>query len=265
MSSNGESKRTITSLEIGFNIVETLQKLDGATASELSSHIDRSAGTLHTYLSTLHECGYLRKDGYTYHLGTQFIVLGEYVRNHSPLYQAGKRQVDEVAAKTGESTHLIVEENGLEKSLYENFGDEAVGEELFIKNRENPQRHLHGTASGKSILANLPEDRVREIINANGLVEKTPNTITDFEKFLQALEDIRDKGFALNDEEEMEGIRAVGAPIIDEQGEVLGAISLSAPTTYLSGETFYEEMPETLMRAANVIEVNIRTEDFGIV
>lgn len=263
MGSNEEPKRTIKSLEMGVDILETLQKLDGATASELSNHIDRSTGTLHTYLSTLHDCGYLSKDGYTYNLGTQFIVLGEYVRNHSPLYQAGREQVDKVAEETGKTTHLIVEENGWEKSLYENLGDEGVGKELFIKNRENPHRHLHGTASGKSILANLPEDRVREIINEHGLVAKTSNTITDFDELLQELETIRKRGFAFNDEEELEGIRAVGAPIFDEQGEILGAISLSAPTTYLSGDTFYEEMPETVMRAANVIEVNLRTDDYG--
>lgn len=91
-----------------------------------------------------------------------------------------------------------------------------------------------------------------EIVDRYGLIELTENTITDPQRLYQELQQVREKGYAFNDEEEMQGIRAVGAPI-KQYNEVVAAVSVSAPSSRLQGETYREEMPDRMMQAANVI------------
>ena len=61
----------------------------------------------------------------------------------------------------------------------------------------------------------------------------------------------------------MEGLRAVGAPVIDREGTVLGSLSVAGPTSRLKGEQFDDVLPEKVTRAANVIEVNVNMATQG--
>jgi len=92
----------------------------------------------------------------------------------------------------------------------------------------------------------------------HGLPAQTENTITDHERLFEDLEGMRERGYAYNDdEEEIEGFRAVGAPIRDIDGRVRGSLSISGPASIMRDERFREELPERVSQSANVIEVNI--------
>ncbi|WP_101295839.1 IclR family transcriptional regulator [Halegenticoccus soli] len=264
MASQSDPPRTVKSAETTLEIIETLRRLDGAGVSEIAEHVNRSVGTVHTYLATLRQRGYVVQEGNSYRLSFHFVALGEHVRNRSDLYRAGKEEIDRLATETGECAHLIVEQNGYEVSLYEAFGEHAVGMKFYVQNREAPREHLQCTASGKVILAHLPDRRIREIIDRLDFVPRTPNTITDEETLLETLERVRERGFALNDEEEIQGMRAVAAPITDRDNTLLGAVSLSAPVRRIREDVFRKEIPERVVQAANVIEVNLQTADLAI-
>nr|WP_239640665.1 IclR family transcriptional regulator C-terminal domain-containing protein [Haloferax denitrificans] len=90
-----------------------------------------------------------------------------------------------------------------------------------------------------------------------GLPAQTKNTVTDRDALFEELEQIRERGYAYNDEEEIRGFRAIAAPIEDPSGEVLGSVSVSGPTSLLQGEQFQEHVPKLVTQSANVIEVNI--------
>ncbi|WP_129113794.1 IclR family transcriptional regulator [Halegenticoccus tardaugens] len=264
MASPSDPPRTVKSAETTLKIIETLRRLDGAGVSELAEHVDRSPGTIHTYLATLRQHGYVVQEGSLYRLSFHFVTLGEHVRNHADLFRAGKDEIDRLAAETGECAHLIVEGNGYEVSLYESFGDRAVGMEFYTQNREMPREHLHCTASGKVILAHLPEHRSREIIDRLDFAPRTPNTIADEETLSEMLERVRERGFALNDEEEIQGMRAAAAPITDRDDAILGAVSLSAPVRRMEGDSFRREIPSRVVQVANIIEVNLQTTDLYV-
>ncbi|MFC6734436.1 MULTISPECIES: IclR family transcriptional regulator [unclassified Haladaptatus] len=251
--------RKIQSVDRAVELLESIQDHDGATLTEIAEATGLSPGTVHTYLSTLEDHCLVRKDIHEYYLGYRFVLAGEYVKNHNTLYRHGRKVVDNLANKTGESVHLIIEDDGLEVILYESFGKDAVGIEFYIKNRENSDRYLHYSASGKAILAHLPRSEVNNIIDKHGLMAKTPNTITNPDKLAAELETIQERGFAVNQQEAVIGIRAVGAPILDSQRDPIGAISISAPSSRLKRNTFVEEYPEAVMEAANIIEVNVQT------
>ncbi|WP_197409784.1 IclR family transcriptional regulator, partial [Haloferax profundi] len=119
------------------------------------------------------------------------------------------------------------------------------------------------TASGKAILAFLPEERVLEIIDERGLEPRTENTITEREELFEELSQIRDQGYANAIEESVKGMRAVAAPIMLEDS-VAGSISLAGPANRFVGERFEDEVPKLIKGVANEIELKLTYSESGI-
>ena len=113
---------------------------------------------------------------------------------------------------------------------------------------------------GKAILAGLPDERVREIVDRHGLPRTTERTLTDEEELFAALEAIRDRGRAYDEEERMRGLCCVAAAIRDPTGAVLGAISVSGPRNRLAGRPLETDPPKSIPGAQNVIELNVAYE-----
>ena len=86
---------------------------------------------------------------------------------------------------------------------------------------------MYCTSVGKAILAHLPEKKVKEIWDNSKIVKYTDYTITDFQELKKELEDVRERGYAVDNEENEMGVRCVGAPIFNIKGEVETAISIS--------------------------------------
>jgi DNA-binding IclR family transcriptional regulator len=253
-----DSPRTLKTVETTVDIIWALERQDGSTVSELAELLDLSKGAVYNHLATLREQRLVVQEGNVYRLGLHFQTLGEYVKHNTPLYDAGKNETEQLANETGEYAHLMAEEYGRGIHVYKASGENAVGDRYHQLNLEQPD-HLHYNSTGKSVLAHLPEEKVERIIDEHGLPRRTENTITDRETLFEELARIRERGYARNDEEEVPGLRAVGAPIIDSDGGVLGAISISAPHSRLQGERFETELPETVVQTANVIELNLET------
>ncbi|WP_049922920.1 IclR family transcriptional regulator [Halopiger djelfimassiliensis] len=253
--------RQIKSVHRAAEILETIKQLNGGTLTEITDAVDLTKGTVHTYLRTLYECGYLMEEDGVYRLSLRLITIGEHVRNETNLYMAGHGEVDELAERTGEYAHLVAEERGREVTLYESRGEYAIATDYHLRMRETPQ-YLHDSAAGKAILANFDADQRDAIIADQDLQPQTEKTITDEAELREALAEIRENGYALNDEEEIRGMRAVGAPIRAPDGTVLGAVSVTAPTSRLKGDRFRSEVPEIVMETANLIEVNLETAQF---
>lgn len=256
--SKERSPRRINSVDRALDLLELLRARDGATVSELAAAVDCSPGTVHTHLATLADRGYVRQEGEEYHVGLFVLPLGEYARASSTVYEAAKPVLDELAEETGEVTHLVVESHGREISLYERFGSEAVGEALYEEIKGFPRRNLHCSAAGKAILAHADPDCRTAMLDGYEFHERTPATITDEATLRTELERVREQGFACNDEEQVPGVRAVGAPILHD-GQVHGAVSLSAPTSRLQDQRFSSTVPDRVVQAANVVEINLQS------
>ena len=250
------SSRTLKTVETAFEVIRALETLDGAGVTELANHLNMSKSTTHNHLATLRQRDVVVKRADQYELGLQFLLLGEYVRNQNLLYKHGKEEIQELAESTGEYANLFTEEHGTGINLYKVRGENAVGSGYQTAKLQHPD-YLHSTATGKAILAYLSREQVHDILDRHGLPRQTSNTITTREALFEELGDVRERGYAYNDEEEVEGLRAVGAPITDRHGEVLGSLSVSGPTSRLEGEEFHDHIPELVTSTANVVEVNI--------
>jgi DNA-binding IclR family transcriptional regulator len=256
------SPRLLQTVARTVDVVEALQRLDGAGVTRLATELDMSKSSVYNYLRTLEDERFVVREGDTYRLSYRFLHVGEYVRRQSPVYRHGTEELDLLAHETGRYAHLATEQHGLGVDLYKAKGQEAIGRRYQQSKLQRPD-YLHFSATGKAILAHLPTERLEWVLDEYGLVERTANTITDRATLLDELETVREQGYAVNREEEIEGIRAVGAPILTPDGEVLGSVSISGPAHRMQTPEYEERMVGAITDTANRIEVNINTETTG--
>lgn len=232
-------------------IVEEIRRRDGAGTTELADHFGFSKSTVHDHLATLVQKKYLRRRGNEYEIGLRFLSLGGYAREQQELFELARPEITDLAEETGEAAKLVVEEYGRGIYLYQARGEQAVRTDSHVGTRV----YLHSCGVGKAILANLPRDRVDEIVDAHGLPKWTEYTIADREALDDELARIRDRGYAVDNEERIRGLRCVAVPLIKDD-EVIGSISVSGPTKRFD-EDVTGELAELLQSTARVIEINV--------
>ncbi|WP_227356446.1 IclR family transcriptional regulator [Haladaptatus salinisoli] len=254
MSQHGKGGRTVKATETTFAIIEGLEELDGARVTELAEHLGLAASTVHSHLSTLYEMRYVVREGDKYQIGSRFLKLGEAAKERKEAFDLIEPKVEELAEETEERCQFIVIEHGRGVYLHRETGSRAVWTDSGLGKRI----YLHATAAGKSVLASLPEERVERILDQWGLPALTENTITDRAVLFEELDAIRKQGFAVNKEESTVGLRAVGVPITDSSGRMVGALSVSGPTHRMKGEWFEREIPNLLLGTANELELNLK-------
>lgn len=254
------SPRTLQTVSRAFDVIRALETLGGAGVTELAEHLDLSKSVAYNYLTTLREERFVVKEGDTYRLSLQFLLVGEYVRNRNDLYRIGHEEVEALAAETGEYAHLSTEQHGLNVNLYKVSGEKGVGTDYQTSKLQQAD-YLHFSATGKAILAHLPRERVEWIVDQYGLPARTQNTITDRGALFEDLGRVRERGYALNDEEEIMGLQAIGAPVLNRHGRVLGSISVSGPVKRLKDARYHESVVDAVVSTANVIEVNVNMAD----
>jgi DNA-binding IclR family transcriptional regulator len=250
-----KAKNPVRTVEHTLAILEELKERQGAGVSELAQSLDLTKGTIHNHLATLAEHGYVTKTDQEYRLGLRWLSFGGLARDREPLYKLARDAANELAEETGEYSLLAREMDGRNIYLYMVFSGQAVAIDSYL----GIQYPLHCTASGKAILSRLPEPRVEEIVAEHGLPGFTANTVTDEASLFDELADIRDRGVAFDDEERINGVRAVAAPIREgENGPLLGALSVAGPTKRIQGEVFRDEYPELIHRTAQMVEINAK-------
>lgn len=235
---------------LSLSVVEALYRLDGARLSELTEEFGVSKSTLHQHLTTLRRARFVVKEGDVYHLGLRLFEFGEHSVTRKAEYRIAEGIVDGLAEKLDEVPDFSVEEHGLLVSLYS---------DLYNTHRSNPNNerrtfYMHNTATGKAILSELSERSVDAIVERWGLPRATENTRTTTREELDAeLAQIRERGYAVNDEEALEGLFSVAVPVCYPNGEVCGALSLDAPT-YRIERAASERLVEHLEAAAAEFE-----------
>jgi len=244
---------SVAATETSFEIIEALIELDGAGTTEVAEHVDTTKSTVYNHLQTLLNKDYVVKENGIYSVGLKFLRMGEYARNCHDVAQVGPDEVDKLADKTSEMANLVVEEHGQGVFLYRAKGTDAV----HMDTHTGKRLPLHATAFGKAILAELPRERVDEVIETHGLTQHTEKTITEREELYDELESIRDQGHAFDREERLEGLRCVAAPLLDSNDRAIGAVSISGPKDRLRGEKFTDEFPNLVRASANAIEINM--------
>ena len=221
-------RHSIQSVDRAMTLLEAIAEAGGERPlTELSRRTQLNISTCHHLLSTLVQRGYVAKVPVrrSYALGARI----HYLCNASLQVDLPARAapfIQRINEKTGETVHLAVLQGDAMMKIAKRESRHPVRVDTGTLGRSDAP---HATASGKAMLAWLPEDDMRRVLS-NGLPRFTPKTITEWPALIEALRHVRRNGYAIDDEEYQPGVICIGAPIRDHNGAVVGAISASTPT-----------------------------------
>lgn len=239
--------------ETSLTILDAIKQLNGGTLSELAEYVGLAPSTIHTHLQTLEAVEYVTKIDGEYRLGLKLFHLGEHARMRDERYRLARRTASTIADQVNEEVNFSIEEYGRSVVLFDETST-AHREEFQVGRYFD----MHSSASGKAMLAQYSTERVHEIIDRCGLPEYTDHTITDTETLFQELESIAEQGYAVNRQEELEGLRAVALAVTESNGAVFGAIDVSGPAYRLPDSA---EIASTLRPFVHDLEENIQQHE----
>jgi DNA-binding IclR family transcriptional regulator len=251
MSQNDEPG--IKSAGRSFRILETLIDAERCTVSELTEQTPYTVSTVYEHLSTLRDLGYvLKEDDKTYRPSATLLRLGTRIRRTRVPERAVRSTVSNLAERTKQVVWFTIAEHSIAVNLYKSVGTEGI--QTF--GREGKEVHLHCSAAGKAMLAELPDDRVDAVIAERGLPAYTDNTITNPDELRAELDSVREQGFARCDCETVENVRAVGAAVAVDD-DTVGAITVGGPRSRLQGDYYESELPQLVVEHANELELRV--------
>ncbi len=226
-SSVNKTPSVTRSLVKALDILECLHT-DGPSLSpaQIAQRIDISRPTVYRLLSTMATRGWVAKDPQVegnYRLGYHVLTIAGTMLKRIDLRTVARAYMEELSAAYDESVSLFVRD-----------GMEAVHLDRVTSSRPvqaimpfGGRGCLHSKAVGKAIMACLGERDVDRIIRECGLPPVTPHTITDPRRFKQDLARVAARGYGISDQEDAEGLRAVGAAILDLEDRPVGGLAIS--------------------------------------
>lgn len=217
--------------------------------TELSGLLGLPKTTVHGLAKTLAHRGFLEQDATgKYRLGIRVYQLGMTYAGSIELRSAAQPWAERLSGKYNEIVHVAIYAGGMA---------------VFVFKHEPPRRFMvyprigssvpaHATAVGKVLLANLGRAEQERYVREAGLPALTKKTITDAHRLFTELDEIRRQGFAVDREEAMIGLGCVAAPIWNDEGETVAAISLSGPAERTLGAEHEEMVQEVKISALSI-------------
>jgi IclR family acetate operon transcriptional repressor len=226
---DARSDPTLSTLDRGLRILELLAGEDakaGLTLTELGRALGMHRSTLFRFLATLRARGYIDRDPVTdrYRLGSRVLTIAGAFLDNLDLRHVARPALQALCDRTHELVHLATLDRGEVVTIERIEGKHPVSLQTGVGAR----RPVYCTASGKAIVAYLPAEAVDRIL-APGMPSYTPRTITTLPEMHEHLAEVRRLGYAVDDEERIEGVRCAAAPVFGHDGTVAGAISIAAP------------------------------------
>jgi DNA-binding IclR family transcriptional regulator len=228
--------------------------------TELAERVGLHKSTVHRFMVNLDAAGLVERNPRTgrYRLGLHIFELGGLVMQQMNLWDEALPFLESLVRDTGETGHLAVLDGG--EAIY--IERVEARRALRVPSAIGRGYPAHATNLGKVLLADLPRERVAEIVSERGLAAYTPNTITDLGALEAELESIRERGYAIDDEEYDEGLRCIGAGVRDHSGHVVSALGIGGPVTRITPERV-DELAGLVMAAASGLSRRLGAHQSG--
>ncbi|WP_415033460.1 IclR family transcriptional regulator [Azonexus sp.] len=201
---------------------------DTASLKQLAATTDLHPSTAHRILAAMCQARFVeRQDAGNYRLGIRLLELGSIVKSRINLREVALPFMQALHEKVGESINLGIRQDDEIVYLERTSSGRSLVRVVYLVGGRAP---LHLTSLGKLFLAADSQNKVRDYAKRSGLPGKTPHSLTQLETLEKALDKVRRHGIAYDDEEAELGLTCVAAPIHDEEGSIVAALSVSAPT-----------------------------------
>ena len=242
-------KRSSSSVERAFELLDVVAGtgISGATLSDLARATGMAVSTCHRYVTALLDVGALRKDpSGQFFIGLKLVMLIGASLETNTLRTLARSQLEHLALVSGETVHLgqICDQGVVYVDKIDS--DQTVR----LVSRIGSVAPLYCTAMGKAMLAVMsPDERAPHLAVATEV--RTPHTLTGI-ALDKELELVARRRWAIDEQENEDGVRCIGAAITSEQGELLGALSVSGPASRFTREMCADLAP-TILKATDSI------------
>jgi DNA-binding IclR family transcriptional regulator len=219
--------------------------------TELSKRLNLHKNNVFRLLATLESRGYIEQNKATenYCLGVKNLELGQAFIKQIGLLRQAKPVLEKLVKDVDETGYIAVARGNSVFYL------DAVETKQIVKvaSRVGSRLPIFTTSVGKVLVAYEPVEEIEKMIPKAGLTKYTPNTIVDKKGLMEHLKQVANQGFAIDFEEVDEGVACTGAPIRDYTRRVVGAISVSGPSSRLTKERLKNELVPKVVAAAEEI------------
>ena len=217
----------VQSVDRAITVLEILAREGSAGVSEVAAEIGVHKSTAFRLLAALEERDLVEQnaDRGKYQLAFGILRLASSIPARIDLVRQSQPLLDELAAEIDETINIAVVREHYAVNVQQAMSTAAVASQNWV----GQLTALHATASGKVLLAYMPEEQLEAILEKAGLPKLTPHTITSRKTLLAQLEEVRASGFAVTHEELEAGLNASAVPIRDHTGAVIAAVSAAGP------------------------------------
>ena len=233
------TKNPVQSAERIFQVAEMLAEHGEMGLMEISAALGLHKSTVHRLLMSLVYMGYAKQDAETqkYMLSYKIVSMAGKILDRMDILKVAKPYMERLSDLSGETVHLVQRE---ENNILYIYKIEAKVGTIRMVSHVGMVHPMYCSGVGKAIMATLPEKEVKQIWNESIIEKKTEHTITDYEEMKRVLAEVRESGYALDDEENEEGVRCIAASLRDYHNEVRYAFSISGPVSRMTRERVEE-------------------------
>jgi len=243
----------VQSVDRTLTILEVLSDYsDGLGITDISERVNLHKSTVYRLLSTLSYKGYVVQDEETskYKITFKLFELGSKKVEKLDLLNCSKPYTKALMESVNEVVHLVIREDT--EIVY--IDKVEANNTISMASRVGKRNPMYCTATGKGMLAFMPEEEVLKVWNSSKIIKLTKNTNTDFILFKKELQTINKTGYAIDNEENEIGVRCVSAPIFNINGEIAGAVSISGPVHRITEDKIDFISKEVLKYASLISE-----------
>ncbi len=233
------SKNPIQVADKIFQVIEILAENGPMGIMELSHSLGYHKSTIHRLVNSLVCLGYIRQDeeSLKYSLSLKILEIGSKILEQTNMASLIHPSLRKLSEQTGETVHLVRRE-GTEAVYIDKV--ESSTSSIRMVSRVGSRIPLYCSGVGKALLAELTDEEIRRIWQASDIRRLTPYTITEYDQLMEKIREVRRNGYAVDDEENEEGVRCIAVSLRDYHKEPVYALSISAPVGRMTGERMKE-------------------------
>lgn len=247
-----EEKNPIQVADRLFQAVELLAENGAMGLMDISSRLGLNKSTAHRVLNSLIYMGYARQNAESgkYELTFKIVDISSKLMGKVDIVRVVRPHLRRLMELTKETVHFV-ERDGTDAVYIDKV--ESFSNSVQMVSRIGSRIPLYRSGVGKAMAAELGEQEVQAIWEKSSIVRMTPYTITNYEEFRRCLSEIRERGYALDNEENETGVRCIAASLKDHQGNVKYAFSISAPVNRMDNDRI-------LALSRHVLEAKVQIE-----
>lgn len=241
----------IQSLTRGMRLLECLaDSEDGAVLTDLAQQLELAPSTTHRLLVSFQQHQFVRHDPFLgkWFIGVGAFAIGNAFLHHRDYLVQSRPVMHQLMEVTGETVNLALVEGGRAVFVAQVESPEMMRMVVPLGSRAL----LHASGVGKAFLATMPQEDVDAVLEQHGMQMLTARTLSTPQALAADLSAIRQRGYAIDNEEQAVGLRCVAATIHDEQARAVAAISVSGPKARISDDYFAELGRQVMLGAEEI-------------